>query len=121
MSIRVKRLFELEDELKGHLKRQDLFPIIGSGFSRNCKAGSKRDDRVPSGEDMKHYMREYLEAHDYTLPPDLPFAKVARYFDEFSQPVDFWVYFKQNFVEVKISEDRRQFMEVNWRFEYTLN
>ena len=121
MSIRVKRLFELEDELKGHLKRQDLFPIIGSGFSRNCKAGSKRDGRVPSGEDMKHYMREYLEAHDYTLPPDLPFAKVARYFDEFSEPVDFWGYFKQNFVEVKLSEDRRQFLEVNWRFVYTLN
>lgn len=121
MSIRVKKLCELEDELKGHLKRQDLFPIIGSGFSRNCKAGPKRDGRVPSGEDMRHYMREYLEAHGHPLSSDVSFAKMARYYDKFAEPADFWGYFKQNFIEVKLPEDRQQFLEVNWRFVYTLN
>lgn len=121
MSIRVKKLCELEDELKGHLKRQDLFPIIGSGFTRGCKAGPKRDGCVPSGEDMKHYMREYLEVHGHPLSSDIPFAKVARYYDKFAEPADFWSYFKQNFIEVRLPEDRQQFLEVNWRFVYTLN
>lgn len=121
MRIRVKRLSELEDELKGHLKRQDLFPIIGSGFTRGCTAGQKRDGRVPSGEDMRHYMREYLETHGHPLSSDLSFSKVARYYDKFAEPVDFWGYFKQNFIEVRLPEDRQQFLDVNWRFVYTLN
>lgn len=121
MNIRIRKLSELEDELKGHLKRQDLFPIIGSGFTKGCTAGPRRDGCVPCGEDMKRYMREYLKAHNHSVSLDMPFSKVARYYDKFAEPSDFWSYFKQNFTEVRLPEDRQQFLDVNWRFVYTLN
>lgn len=121
MSIRIAKLSELEDELKGHLKRQDLFPIIGSGFTKGCKAGFKKDGRVPSGEEMKSYMKKYLEEHGCPLQKDMPFSKVARYYDEFSAPEDFRSYFRQNFIEVQLPENLRRFLDINWRFVYTLN
>lgn len=44
---------EIKNELINNFRRQMLIPVVGSGFTRNCKS---YNGRVPSGEDYRHYM-----------------------------------------------------------------
>lgn len=119
--MRIVKLSDIRDELQSHLKRQDLFPIVGSGFTKGCKTEFGKGGQVPSGVEMKAYMLEYLKEHGHAAPSNESFSKVARYYDKFVEPSDFWSYFKQNFIGVKLTGGRKKFLEINWKFVYTLN
>lgn len=119
--MRIVKLSAIKDELQSHLKRQDLFPIIGSGFTKGCRTEYEKDGRVPSGEEMKLYMQEYLTEHGHEAPVNESFSKVARYYDKFVVPSDFCAYFKRNFLGVKLTGWRKRFLDINWKFIYTLN
>jgi len=119
--MRVVHLSEIRDELQGHLRRQELFPIIGSGFTRGCPTTYGEDARVPSGEDMKLYMEQYLLDHGHAAISNSSFSKVARYYEKFVDPKDFCQYIKKHFRGVIISGGRRAFLDIDWKFIYTLN
>ena len=119
--MRIVKLLEIKDELQGHFRRQDLFPIIGSGFTKGCNTKYGKDKQVPSGHDMKLYMQEYLVSHGHEAPSGESFSKVARYYDRFVEADDFWRYFQMHFIGVKLTGGRRKFLDINWRFIYTLN
>ena len=46
-------LDEITEDLLKHFKNQDLYPIIGAGFTTGCEALS---GTTPSGEDLKKEM-----------------------------------------------------------------
>lgn len=118
--MRIVPLSDIWDELQGHLRRKELFPIIGSGFTRGSQ--TKFEKIVPSGSDMIVHMKEYIKSHGH--PGDLPhndFAHVARYYEKVVDPHDFWQYFRDYFLGVKLSDAKKKFLDAGWRFIYTLN
>lgn len=93
--MRVVQLSEIQNELQGHIRRQELFPIIGSGFTKGSTTSS--NGVVPSGEDMKVYMAQYLANHGHATLSNESFSKIARYYEKFVEPQDFRQYIKKIF------------------------
>lgn len=117
--MRIVSLADVQEELQSHLHRKQLFPIIGSGFTRGSR--TKFGQAVPSGSDMIAYMEDYLKSKGF---PDLPhhqFAHVAHYFVNAAAPEDLWNYFRHYFLGVNLSAAKREFLRADWRFIYTLN
>ena len=119
--IRKVTLSEIRDELQGHIQRQEIFPIIGSGFTRGCKTKAGPNYAVPSGQDMQNYMIQYLLEHGHALPDNSSFSKIARYYEKFADKKDVIQYLKNNFVNVNLDGFRKSFLCLNWRLIYTLN
>lgn len=84
--MRIVKLSEIRDELQSHLRRQELFPVIGFGFTRGCKTRARdgENHRVPSGQDMQEYMEKYLTDHGHPVPSGYSFSKIARYYEKFA-------------------------------------
>ena len=119
--MRIVKLEEIGEELQRHLKAQELFPIVGSGFTKGCKCGPCGDNTVPSGTDMKDYMFTYLSQHGYPIQRGLRFSKLAHYYETFASKDDYWKYFRDNFTRVQLPASKIDFLNINWKFIYTLN
>lgn len=119
--MRIVKLSEIRDELKGHMNRQELFPIIGSGFTRGCPTRGGSGGCVPSGQDMKEEMERYLQDHGHAIQPGCSFSKVARYYEKFAAKADVWTYFKERFLGVVLTGPRKEFLNLDWKLIYTLN
>lgn len=118
--MRIVSLEEIWDELKRHIKSNSLFPIIGSGFTMGCQTKAS-DFLVPSGSQMKEYMISYLASLGHTVPAEASFSRTARYYELFAKQDDYWKYFRDHFLDVKLPEPQRSFLSVKWRYVYTLN
>lgn len=121
MPIRCVKLSEIREELQGHLNRRELFPIIGSGFTKGCETKYGKQFLVPSGEDMKKYMITYLREQGEEVPEYIPFSKVAGYYEKKASKHDICEYFKHHFLGVKLQDNRKAFLNIDWRLIYTLN
>lgn len=117
--MRTVSLSEVQEELQSHILRKELFPIIGSGFTRGAQTSS--GETVPSGSDMTNYMEQYLKDNGYSNLPRHEFSHVARYFQRVASQEDFWRYFQNNFLGVKLPSIKKDFLNCDWRFIYTLN
>lgn len=117
--MRIVSLSDIKEELQSHLRRKELFPIIGSGFTRGAQTKSKHT--VPSGSDMIEYMEDYLKGKGFPELQHHNFAQVARYFEKVATPDDFRKYFQKHFIGVKLPQVKKDFLNAGWRFIYTLN
>ncbi len=116
--MRVVTLADIRDELQSHIRRQEIFPIIGSGFTRGCKTTA---GAAQSGQDMREYMVRYLSDRGHSLPDNCTFSRVARYYEKFADRRDVIRYFKDNFIRVNLNGLRKDFLGLNWKLIYTLN
>lgn len=119
--MRIVRLEEIKEELQRHIRSQELFPIIGSGFTKGCATYSGDEQGVPSGAQMKEYMANYLTEHGHPVSKDLTFSKLARYYEQLVDENDYWQYFRDHFTRVKLDSLRQSFLGIDWKFIYTLN
>ena len=117
--MRIESLSSLRDELKGHFKRQELFPIIGSGFTYGCQ--TSKGGEVPSGTTMKQYMIAKLSEKNVCNLEQCNFSQVARYYERLIPESDMLEYFDNNFTGVRLSTLKCAFLNLNWKFIYTLN
>lgn len=119
--MRIVKLKEICEELQRHIRSSGLFPVIGSGFTKGCSTGFDCQSGVPSGEQMKEYMVQYLSEHGHSLSRELGFSRVARYYEQIASQDDYWKYFRNHFTRVELPEPQRRFLSVNWKYVYTLN
>lgn len=66
-------------------------------------------------------MKNYLRTKGYSSFSNDSFAHVALYFEKLASPEDFWKYFQDYFIGVKLSPTKKDFLRAGWRFIYTLN
>lgn len=106
------------------MKRKSIIPIIGSGFTRNCKSFR---GKTPSGTDYKQYMIEEITIA-LELSSDEKKALSTRKFSEISSKYYKVVdkktrerYLRNNFTSVCLEENKRNFLTLPWPYIYTLN
>ena len=116
----------VREEIIGHIRRKMLVPVIGSGFTRQCI--SKRG-AVPSGQDYKEYMiNEIQNALQLTEEEreelsHKSFSEVSEFYysTDAIQPEKRREFIKNNFVDVRLEENKTAFLELPWPYIYTLN
>ncbi|WP_367038644.1 SIR2 family protein [Rossellomorea marisflavi] len=114
---------ELQKKLKVMFKNGSLRPVIGSGFTRGNQA--LRGD-VPSGVDMIEEMTTQLLtipkfANDGDYMSRMKFSELSRLYEN---SIDIRVrhnYFESYFTDVNISPLQKRFLEIDWRYIFTLN
>lgn len=107
----------LKEELLGFIRNKTLVPIIGSGFTVQCKS---RNGIVPSGSKMKNYMFGELkrELGEEVLGN---FSKVASAYDRHIKIDTRHKYLKDNFTYVQLEDEKLDFLNIDWPYMYTLN
>lgn len=115
---------EVKSEIQQQLKRVVLIPILGSGFTRGC---TSRNGKVPSGDDYKDYMiDQIMKTRGYDDSRRLDYEK--KHFSDISTIYHEIVpkevqrnYLRNNFTEVELSSEKKEFLKINWPYVYTLN
>ena len=123
----ILRFDDIREDLINYFRSKSILPIFGSGFSCGEKA---KNGTVPSGETLKEYMIDTLSHHkDFASEKDLAelknkqFSEVASFFedDDYVSISDRRKYYENNFTDVKLSEEKKQILEIDWDYIYTLN
>lgn len=118
---------DIREDLINYFRSKSILPIIGSGFSLGEKA---KNGNVPSGQKLKEHMIDTLSHHkDFSSNEAMAelknkqFSEVASFFedDEYVSISDRRRYYENNFTEVELSEEKKQFLEIDWDYIYTLN
>lgn len=101
---------------------RNLIPVFGAGFTYNCRSN---DDVVPDGftttEIMKKILLDNCDEISLTDLKDLDFNKTAKYFlnqISYSKRSEF---FLKYFSKVTIDGFKKEFIDINWPYAYTLN
>ena len=122
--MKIVKFDEVKEELQSHFRRKMLVPVLGSGFTKSCVSYK---GCVPSGEEYRQYMIEQLKALDavpeeeFESLKELSFSEVCEYYYEV---VDYDIkknYLKDNFTSVILPQNRRNFLNIDWLYIYTLN
>jgi hypothetical protein len=111
---------QIKDEIITLLQSRRLIPVLGSGFS-SCS--SSRNGQVPSGETMKNYMINKIEEKN-GKSDDLRkklFSQISTYYNKTVCREEKRAYIRDNFTDVELSDVKRQFLEIDWLYIYTLN
>lgn len=98
-----------------------ITPVFGSGFTRNCKS---KDGRVPSGDDMSDYLRQFAASaygKNRSVYQDTSFTELCTYYNRRSTSLEKFNYFSKNFTEVELSQDKIDFLRLFPQYMYTLN
>lgn len=115
---------DISSEIKQHLKKRMLIPIIGSGFTRRCKS---RAGKVPSGEDYRNYMiDEIMKSRNYKEEKkkkykDKHFSEVSTIYHNIVSSEKQREYLRDNFTKVILEDFKKAFLEIAWPYIYTLN
>lgn len=124
MQCKCVKYSEISSEIQQHLKKRMLIPILGSGFTRDCKS---RAGKVPSGEDYRYYMIDEI-AKARNKYEDIQKKYEKKQFSEVSTIYHSVIpkekqreYLRNNFTKVKLEEQKKIFLEINWPYIYTLN
>ena len=122
--MKVCRFEEIESEIVSHLRERRLIPVIGSGFSVGSQSLS---GTVPSGKEMKSDMIESItkyfnRANESSLGlTEKTFSQIATYYHK-TVPKDIQrSYIKDKFTCIDLNLSRKQFLDINWLYIYTLN
>jgi len=123
----VLKFDDIREDLINYFRSKSILPIFGSGFSLGEKA---KNGIVPSGQILKDYMIEKLSNHkDFSSQEAISklenkqFSEVASFFedDDYVSISDRRRYYENNFTDVKLSEEKKQILEIDWDYIYTLN
>ncbi len=124
--MKIVHLSSIKSEIVSHLRRDALFPILGSGFSRGCPTTY---GIVPSGKEYKNHMIEKIcladsfNSGDKETLENLKFSGVASiYFKEVNKDAQ-EDYLRKNLTSVQLNDDddKRNFLSIGWPYIYTLN
>jgi len=113
----------VEDDIISHLREKRLIPIIGSGFS----AGSLSfGGTVPTGREMKADMIQCICQYlgDNTSVSSLnkkSFNQIATYYHKIAPKNVQRIYIRDRFTNTNLNLMRKQFLDINWLYIYTLN
>lgn len=105
-----------------YIQAGSLVPIIGSGFSRGLSANQ---GTVPSGEDFKNIMCDMIVTSNKEIKKEdieeMKFSQIAQIFYEVVNTKLIKSMLRDNFTNVKLDDDRRNFLNIDWPYLYTLN
>ena len=121
MKITEVNLQEMMPLFKSLIKSAILIPIIGSGFSCDCRASK---GYVPNGPQMKSEMiKRILETEDEEKESleQYSFQQIARYYNNFVSKEVRKKYLLDCFTKVKLSPLLCSFLNLPWKYLYTSN
>lgn len=125
MSIRIRHIDEIFDELVTHFKQSSLLPIIGAGVTTGEATGH---GYVPSGSEYRLHMLDELKKANFSFDEletlrNLSFSSMCEIYedDENVSSETRRSYLRTNFCNVKLSEAKRKLLNLNWPYIYTLN
>lgn len=113
--------FVIRELISNLIIENKVTPVLGSGFTRNCKS---KDGRVPSGDDMSDYLRQFAAnayKKDVAEYRNTTFTELCSYYNKRSTPLERFSYFSKNFTEVELSQDKIDFLRLFPQYMYTLN
>lgn len=115
---------EIKNELLQNMQRQMLIPIIGAGFTCGCKS---KNGNVPSGTEYKDFMikeiSENLETNDDEICKlkSEKFSTIAEIYYSIIDESKRKEYLENNFSRVKIDNYKKDFLNIDWPYIYTIN
>lgn len=115
---------EVKMEIQQHLKKGMLVPILGAGFSRGCIS---RCGQVPSGSEYKDYMIDEIvkvRGYDSSGRRNLEskqFSEISTIYHKIISIEEQRNYLRNNFTKVVLSDEKKELLEINWPYIYTLN
>lgn len=127
MSISIVKPEEIKNEIMSFFKNKSIIPIVGAGLTCGIKS---KNGQVPSGQLYKEHMIETLvesnkftdeEKEEFQLES---FSNICDYYEDDTivlgeKRVDFW---KKNFYRINMGLDyRKQFLDIDWPYIYSLN
>ena len=122
MQCKCVKYSEIKLEIQQHLKKRMLIPILGSGFTRNCDSYA---GKVPSGEDYRKYMIKEIAkkrgCSDLQKYERKQFSEISTIYHKVISKEEQRNYLRSNFTKVKLNEEKKQFLEIDWPYIYTLN
>ncbi|MCM1491601.1 MAG: SIR2 family protein [Muribaculaceae bacterium] len=120
--IPVVEFSDISMELKDHIEKRRIIPVIGAGFTAGCKA--KHGD-VPSGDEMKGDMlRDIIKQEpeeDFSELETADIKKVAAIYKKIVPKNERIQYLQDRFTRVKLPQNRKDFINIEWNYIYTFN
>lgn len=111
----------IKDQIADLIVQKKLTPVIGSGFTRNCKA---LKGKVPSGEDMSSYLKDFAAqayGKDKKHYENSTFPELCTYYSKRSTTKERFEYFSSYFTNVELSIEQIEFLKLFPQYIYTLN
>ncbi|MFR8712511.1 MAG: hypothetical protein ACLVEN_09840 [Anaerotignum lactatifermentans] len=115
---------QVKFEIQQQLKRTALIPVLGSGFTRGC---TSQGGKVPSGDDYKDYMIDQIikkRGYDDSKKSNYEnkqFSEISTIYHAIIPKQQQRIYLRNNFTKVELSSDKKNFLDIDWPYVYTLN
>lgn len=122
--INVVKFVDVKKDMLQLLRDRSLIPVLGAGFSCGSKA---YNGVVPSGATMKDYMVECInkkgvyEEHEINKLRNEKFSRIAQIYIKHEDGAKKNDYYRDNFSCVILQDAKKRFLNINWRYIYTLN
>lgn len=120
--MRIVEYSEIEEEFVDALRQNSILPIIGSGFTAKCACNR---GTVPSGSmmrtDMIHALSKEIGDQYIDELKKKTFSGIAYCYNKKINIKDRKQYLQHNFLNVQINDNRRGFLDIPWKYIYTLN
>lgn len=114
----------IKSELIDNFRKKSIIPVIGSGFTKNCKS---YNGFVPAGEDYRLYMIKQIEHNVKLADEDIKslenekFSSVSSLYHEYVPKENRQIYLRNNFTRVSVEEYKSKILSLPWLYIYTLN
>ncbi len=108
----------IRDQIADLIVQRKLTPVIGSGFTRNCKA---LRGKVPSGDDMSSYLKDFAAnayGKDKKHYENSTFPELCTYYSKRSTPKERFKYFSSYFTKVELSTGQIEFLRLFPQYIY---
>lgn len=116
------KLQDIKDKLIVEFRRRNLIPIIGSGFTRDEKS---KKGHVPDVkkccDDMINLIIKNDSGYKKEFFPKDDLSKVSRTFFKRVSKDDKRKYWRDFYTEVRLSKIKKDFLNIDWMYIYTLN
>lgn len=123
----IKNFFEddeVEKLIKVSIARKKLIPIIGAGFTRGEYA---RNGLILGGEELKELMISEICSYSQDITKSdfenegYKFSEVADEYFKYVPKEHYKKLLRDKYTNVKLSQVKKNFLEVDWPYIYTLN
>ena len=114
---------EVKCEILQMMRKKNIIPVIGSGFTRGCVS---RNGKVPSGDDYKEYMISKIVEYnpDELMESELnneSFSSVSSIYHKLVDEEKQHTYLINKFTNVQLKQEKKDFLGIDWPYIYTLN
>lgn len=113
-------LDNIKNDLIKYFKAQNLYPVIGAGFSAKCVTAN---GVIPSGDMLKTEMLNQIKeaGADVTSISSLDLKSIAKYYKKLVPRNIRTKYLLENFTNVVLPDYAINFLNINWKYIYTFN